>query len=92
MARRFGRDEHGSMVEKFAVAAGVAGLLALFFGTNIERLASAGQLPAIAFLSPDQYVATRSKDSVVDAIDYTATGSIRGRIVLDPCTGMQKSE
>jgi hypothetical protein len=92
MGGRFWKDQRGSMVEKFAVAAGAVSLVALFFGTNLQQMASAGRLPTIAFLSPDQYVAKRGKPDETDAIDYMATGSIAGRIVLDPCTGRQKSE
>jgi hypothetical protein len=91
MANRFAEDQRGAMVEKFAVAAAVIALIAVLGGASVEQLASAGRLPSIAFLSPDQYVATRGKPNVVDEIDYTATGSISGRVVLDPCTGRQKS-
>ena len=92
MANRFAEDQRGAMVEKFAVAAAVIALIAVLGGASVEQLASAGRLPSIAFLSPDQYVATRGKpNSVVDEIDYMATGSISGRVVLDPCTGRQKS-
>jgi hypothetical protein len=92
MAERFLEDRRGSMVEKFAVAAGLIGLVAALGGTSVEQLASAGRLPSIAFLAPDQYVATRGKPNEADAIDYTATGSIGGRILLDPCTGRPKSQ
>jgi hypothetical protein len=92
MADRFAEDQRGAMVGKFAAAAAVIALIAVVGGTSIEQMASAGRLPSIAFLSPDQYVATRSKpNSVVDEIDYMATGSITGRVVLDPCTGRQRS-
>jgi hypothetical protein len=90
MAEDFAKDRRGSMVEKFAVVAGFIALAAVVGGTSIEQMASAGQLPSIAFLTPDQYVATR-KPNEVNAIDYMATGSINGRILLDPCTGRQKS-
>lgn len=90
MAWRFATDQRASTLEKFAVAAGAVSLLALLGGSSVEQLASAGRLPTIAFLSPGQYVATRSASKGTDAIDYTATGSINGRIVLDPCTGRRK--
>ncbi len=90
MADHFGEDQRGAMVEKFAVAAALIALVAVVGGTSVEQMASAGRLPSLA-LSPDQYVATRGKPSVVDELDYTATGSISGRVVLDPCTGRQKS-
>ena len=92
MAERFAADQRGSMVEKFAVAAGLIALIAALGGTGVEQLASAGKLPSIALLAPDQYVATRGKPNEADAIDYMATGSISGRILLDPCTGRPKSQ
>ena len=93
MDERFARDERGSMAEKFAIAAGLVGLASLFLGSTVEQMASTGQLPTIAFLLPDQYVASRSDaDKNFNGIDYTATGSVSGRVVLDPCTGRQKSE
>ncbi|HLJ70757.1 MAG TPA: hypothetical protein VKU03_05530 [Roseiarcus sp.] len=90
MAWRFATDQRASTVEKFAVAAAAIGLLAFLCGTSVEQLASAGRLPTVAFLQPDQYVATRDKPNETGAIDYMATGSINGRIVLDPCTGRRK--
>jgi hypothetical protein len=91
MAESFGEDQRGAMVEKFAAAAAVIALVAVIGGTSIEQMASVGRLPSIAFLSPDQYVATRGKPNAVNEIDYMATGSISGRVVLDPCAGRQKS-
>ena len=91
MANRFAEDQRGAMVEKFAAAAAVIALVAVIGGTSVEQMASNGRLPSIAFLSPDEYVATRGKPKVVDEIDYMATGSISGRVMLDPCTGRQKS-
>jgi hypothetical protein len=91
MGEHFARDLRGAMVERFAMAAGLVGIVALFLGSTVEQLASNGHFPVIAFLTPDQQVVPRAKsDGVVDAIDYTATGSIQGRLVLDPCTGRQK--
>ena len=47
----------------------------------------------IAFLSPDQYVAKKSKAPNFNSIDYSATGSVNGQsVILDPCTGRQKPE
>jgi hypothetical protein len=91
MADSFGQDQRGAMVEKFAAAAALIALVAVVGGTTVEQMASVGRLPTIAVLSPDQYVATRGKPNAVDEIDYMATGSISGRVVLDPCTGRQKS-
>ncbi len=89
MRERFAKDQGGATVERFAVAAALIGLVAWFCGTSVAQLASAGRLPTIAFLSSDEYVATRKPDT---AVDYAPTGSISGRVVLDPCTGRQKSD
>jgi hypothetical protein len=87
MGEHFANDRRGAMVEKFAMAAGLVGL---FLGSTVEQLASNGNFPVIAFLTPDQQVVAKPKRGSVDAIDYVTTGSIQGRIVLDPCTGRQK--
>jgi hypothetical protein len=89
MRAGFERDERGSAIEKFAIAGGLLALASLFLGSTLEQMAETGGLPTIALLASDQYVATRPKSSGFDAIDYTATGSINGRVVLDPCTGRQ---
>ena len=91
MNGRFGGDERGSTIEKFAIAAGIFALASLYLGSAIERMANDGSLPTIAFLAPDQYVATRAKTPEFNALDYMATGSIRGSVVLDPCTDRQDS-
>jgi hypothetical protein len=90
MGEHFANDRSGAMVEKFAMAAGLVGIVALFLGSSIEHMASNGNFPVIAFLTPNQQVAAKPKSGSVDAIDYMATGSIQGRVVLDPCTGRQK--
>jgi hypothetical protein len=93
MASGFWKHKSGSAVEYFAVGAAVVAAAALFIGYSVEQLASNGGLPTIAFLSPDQYVAKKSRAPSFNAIDYGATGSVKGSaIVLDPCTGRQKSE
>ena len=93
MAPRFWKHESGAVVEYFAVGAALFAAAALFVGYSAQQLASDGELPTIAFLSPDQYVAKKSKAPSFNAIDYTATGSVNGKtIVLDPCTGRQKPE
>jgi hypothetical protein len=90
---RFWKHQSGSSVEYFAVAAALVAAAALFVGYSAQQLASEGELPTIAFLSPDQYVAKKSKAPSFNSIDYTATGSVNGqKIVLDPCTGRQKPE
>jgi hypothetical protein len=91
MAKRFVKDQRGAMVEKFAIAAGLVGLAAVALGSTIEHLASNGEMPTFAFLTPDQSLVTKAKQPNFDSVDYTATGSISGRVVLDPCTGQQKS-
>jgi hypothetical protein len=91
MRARFEGDERGSAIEKFAIAGGLLALASVFLGSTLERMAESGSLPTIALLAPDQYVATRPKTSDFDAIDYTATGSISGRVVLDPCSGRRAS-
>jgi hypothetical protein len=91
MGEGFSKNQRGAMIEKVAIVTGLLALASLFLGSEIEQMALNGGLPTIAFLSADQYVATKGKSPNFDAIDYTATGSINGRIVLDPCTGRQKS-
>jgi hypothetical protein len=89
----FWKHKSGSAVEFFAVGGVLVAAAALFVGYSAQELARDGDLPTIAFLSPDQYVAKKSKAPSFNAIDYTATGSVKGQtIVLDPCTGRQKSE
>jgi hypothetical protein len=89
----FWKHKSGSAVEFFAVGGVLVAAAALFVGYSAQELARDGDLPTIAFLSPDQYVAKKSKAPSFNAIDYTATGSLKGQtIVLDPCTGRQKSE
>jgi hypothetical protein len=93
MSPRFWKDKTGSTIEYFAVGGTLVAAAALFIGYSAQQLASDGDLPTIAFLSPDQYVAKKSKAPSFNSIDYSTTGSINGqRIVLDPCTGRQKSE
>jgi hypothetical protein len=91
MTARFWKHRSGSAVEYFAVGAALVAAAALFVGYSAQQWASEGELPTIAFLSPDQYVAKKSKAPSFNSIDYTATGSVNGQsIVLDPCTGRQK--
>jgi hypothetical protein len=93
MTPGFWKHRSGSTVEYFAVGAALVAAAALFVGYSAQQFANDGDLPTIAFLSPDQYVAKKSKSPSFNAIDYSATGSIKGpAIVLDPCTGRQKSE
>jgi hypothetical protein len=77
MDEGFAKDRRGSMVERIALIAGLLGVASLFFGTEVEQLASNGGLPTIAFLSPNQYVATKAKAPNFDSVDYMATGSIK---------------
>ena len=87
------KHRSGSAVEYFAVGAGLIAMLALFVGYTAQQLASNGDLPTIAFLYSDQYVVTKPRSPTFNAIDYATTGSIKGQVVvLDPCTGGQKSE
>ena len=91
MTPRFWKHESGSTLEYVAVGAALVAAAALFVGYSAQQLASEGDLPTIAFLSPDQYVAKKSRAPSFNSIDYTATGALNGRpIVLDPCTGRQK--
>jgi hypothetical protein len=91
MTPRFWKQESGATVEYVAVGAALVAAAALFIGYSAQQLASEGDLPTIAFLSPDQYVAKKSKAPSFNAIDYTATGTLNGQtVVLDPCTGRQK--
>ena len=93
MRPRFWKNNSGSTVEYVAVGAALIAASALFIGYSAQQLASDGDLPTIAFLSPDQYVAKKSKPPSFNSIDYSATGSINGqKIVLDPCTGRLKPE
>ena len=93
MTPRFWKHKSGSTVEYFAVVAALVAAAALFVGYSAQQLASEGDLPTIAFLSPDQYVAKKSRPPSFNSIDYTATGSVGGQtVVLDPCTGRQKPQ
>jgi hypothetical protein len=86
----FWNDRRGSVIEKLAVLAAAISLGALFVGRAAQDLAENGGLPTFAMLSPGQYVANKSTSNFT-SIDYAATGSINKRIVLDPCTGQEKS-
>jgi hypothetical protein len=93
MSSGFWKHKSGSAVEFFAVGGVLVGAAALFVGYTAQEFAARGDLPTIAFLSPDQYVAKKSKAPSFNEIDYGATGSVKGQtIILDPCTGRQKSE
>ena len=93
MIARFWKHRSGSAVEFFAVGGVLVAAAALFVGYSAQELAREGNFPTVAFLSPDQYVAKKTKAPNFNSIDYTATGSVNGqRIVLDPCTGRQKPE
>jgi hypothetical protein len=93
MRARFWKHQGGSAVEFFAVGGVLVAAAALFVGYSAQELARQGDLPTIAFLSPDQYVAKKSRAPSFNAIDYGATGSVKGQtIILDPCTGLQKSQ
>ncbi|MGD0723645.1 MAG: hypothetical protein ABR970_21650 [Roseiarcus sp.] len=89
----FWAHDSGSTVEYVAVGAALVAAAALFLGYSAQQWAGDGDMPSIAFLSSDQYVAKKSKPPSFNAIDYSATGATsRETIVLDPCTGRQKSE
>ena len=93
MKPKFWKHNSGSAIEYFAVGAALVAAAALFVGYSAQQWAIDGDLPTIAFLSPDQYVAKKTKAPSFNSIDYTATGSVNGqKIVLDPCTGRQKPE
>jgi hypothetical protein len=93
MKPKFWKHNSGSAIEYFAVGAALVAAAALFVGYSAQQWAIEGDLPTIAFLSPDQYVAKKTKAPSFNSIDYTATGSVNGqKIVLDPCTGRQKPE
>ena len=93
MIARFWKHQGGSAIEFFAVGGVLVAAAALFVGYSAQELAREGDFPTVAFLSPDQYVAKKSKAPSFNAIDYSATGSVKGQtIILDPCTGLQKSQ
>ncbi len=80
MTPRFWKQKSGSTVEYVAVGAAlVAAAGALCADIPAQQLASDGELPTIAFVSPDQYVAKKSKPPSFNSIDYTATGSVDGQ-------------
>jgi hypothetical protein len=84
------RDRRGAMIEKAAVTAGVLALAGLLGGEAFKNMSANGGFPSVAFLAPGEYVASRPKQTFT-SIDYATTGSINERIVLDPCTGLQKT-
>jgi hypothetical protein len=94
MRREFWADETGSGIEYVAVGALFLAAAALFMGYCAQQWASDGDLPSIAFLSSDQYVAKKFNPPSFNSIDYSATGSSSSRqtVILDPCTGRAKSE
>ena len=77
MDGNFVKDQRGSTIERVALIAGLIAVASLFFGSELEQLASEGGLPTIAFLSADQYVVTKAKAPNFDTVDYMATGSIK---------------
>jgi hypothetical protein len=87
MEDSFQENRRGSIVTKFAIAAGLIVLFATFAGASVEQMARTGNLPMIALLEPNQYVATKVAGSA--GVDFTPTGSISGRIVLNPCSAPQ---
>ena len=90
MTSKFWTNCSGSAVEFVAVGAVFVAAAVLFIGYSAQQVS--GDLPTIAFLSPDQYVAKKTKAPSFNSIDYTAVGSVKGQtVVLDPCTGRQKS-
>ncbi len=84
------RSERGGMIEKVAVVAGGLAIAGLLLGESAKNVAASGGLPTIAFLAPGEYVTSRPKPTFT-SIDYATTGSINERIILDPCTGRQKT-
>ena len=76
MMARFWKQQSGSAVEFFAVGAVLVAAAALFVGYSAQELARQGDLPTIAFLSPDQYVAKKSRAPSFSAslgVNVTAT-------------------
>ena len=93
MKSGFWRQGSGSAVEYFALGGAVVTMLALVIGYSAQQLASNGDLPTIALLGSDQYVAQKPRTPSFNAIDYATTGAIKGQVVvLDPCTGGQKAD
>jgi len=91
MVKGFWRDRAGTAIETYAVGAVLAMIGAVFIGHAAEQYAADGTLPSIAFLDPGAS-SSRAKAPSLNAIDYATTGSIKGQVViLDPCTGQQKS-
>jgi hypothetical protein len=79
----FEEERRGSLVTRVAIIAGFIIIASTFAGATVERMARAGSLPTIALLQPNQYVATKSSETI--GIDFTPTGSIAGRLLLNPC-------
>jgi hypothetical protein len=92
MITRFLRDRRGSALERYAIGGLVATLGAFFVGHAVEQYSTNGELPSLAFLEPGFSSTAKSKSTKFNSIDYVATGSTRGQVViLDPCTGQQKN-
>jgi hypothetical protein len=83
MDESFEERRRGSLVARFAIIAGFIIIASTFAGATVEQMARAGNLPSIALLEPNQYVATKNSEPV--GIDFTPTGSISGRVRLSPC-------
>ena len=89
---QFWLNNHGSVVEKYAIGALVATLGAFFVGQTVVQYADNGDLSSLAFLEPGFGGAAKGKAPKFNSIDMAATGSIRGQVVvLNPCTVEQKN-
>ena len=87
------RNERGSSMETLAIAAVVIALASVAASSALEKYAQADGLPSLASIDsrPASLPGAGANAPVFNGIDMSATGSINRPIVLEPCTGKQKS-
>ena len=93
---RFGnmwRNERGSGVKTLALVGAVVALASVAASSALEKYARVGGSPTYASVNsrPVPLPGAGGKSPVFDGTDMSATGSINRPIVLEPCTGKEKS-
>ncbi len=77
-------------LEMVFTGAAVTALAALLAGQAAQQFAERGDFPTLAALRAPLQGAAANRGV---ALDYSTTGSVKNQtIVLDPCTGQQKSK
>lgn len=85
----FRKTLRASRIEAFAVGGAVAALGAMLIGQAAQQYAENGDLPPFAMARLASPIVGASH---AGGLDYSPTGSIKFQsVILDPCTGQQKS-